>query len=83
MSEPVAAGLQDFITVVTAADGKLMTKIFYIDQDGREQTRSCDKGYLFNFSMPTVACLDDLAGDVARTAEPRALARADVQRVTR
>src|SRR5260370_36152789 len=62
MSEPVAAGLQDFITVATAADGKLMTKIFYIDQDGCDQTRSCDKGYLFRFSTSAVASLDDLAG---------------------
>lgn len=55
------AGLPDFITVATAADGKLMTKIFLVDSDGREQTRSYDKGYLFNFSTPAVACLDDLA----------------------
>jgi hypothetical protein len=51
----------DFITVATAADRKLMTKIFFVDRDGREQTRNFDKGYLFNFSTRPVACLDDLA----------------------
>jgi hypothetical protein len=53
--------LPDFITVAAAADGKLMTKIFYIDREGREQTRNCDKGYFFNFPMSAVSCLDDLA----------------------
>src|SRR6266851_1435771 len=57
----VGAGLPDFITVARAADRKLMTKVFFVDPDGREQTRSYDKGYLFNFSTATVACLDDLA----------------------
>jgi hypothetical protein len=57
----VAANQPDFITVATAADGKLMTKIFYVDRDGKEQTRSNDKGYLFRFSTRPVACLDDLA----------------------
>jgi hypothetical protein len=58
---PVGVAPVDFITVATAADGKLMTKIFFVDRDGREQTRNFDKGYLFNFSTPPVACLDDLA----------------------
>jgi hypothetical protein len=49
-------------TVATAADGKLMTKLFFVDRERREQTRSYDKGYLFSFSTPPVACLDDLAG---------------------
>ena len=39
MTQSVGAGLPDFITVATAADGKLMTKIFYVDRDGKEQTR--------------------------------------------
>jgi hypothetical protein len=51
----------DFVTVATAVDGKLMTKIFFVDGQRREQTRSFDKGYLFNFSTPAVGCLDDLA----------------------
>ncbi len=54
-------GLLDFVTVATAADGKLMTKVFLVDSEGHEQTSSYDKGYLFNFSTPAVACLDDLA----------------------
>jgi hypothetical protein len=53
--------LPDFITVAAAADGKLMTKVFFVDSEGQEQTRSCDKGYLFNFLMSAVSCLDDLA----------------------
>src|SRR5438309_1917987 len=52
---------RDFITVASAADGKLMTKVFFVDRDGREQTRSYDKGYLFTFSTPAVTCLDELA----------------------
>jgi len=52
---------RDLITVATAADGKLMTKVFFVDHDGEEQTRSYDKGYLFNFSARPLACLDDLA----------------------
>lgn len=55
------AGLSDFVTVATAADGKLMTKVFSVDSEGREQTLSYDKGYRFNFSTPAVACLQDLA----------------------
>jgi hypothetical protein len=58
---PACARPPDFITVATAADGKLMTKVFFVDREGREQTRSYDKGYLFNFSTTPVACLDDLA----------------------
>jgi len=53
--------LPDFVTVATAADGKLMTKIFFVDSEGREQFRSYDKCYFFNFSTPAIACLDDLA----------------------
>jgi hypothetical protein len=49
------------VTVATAADGKLMTKVFYVDGKGREQTRQYDKGYLFDFSMRAIGCLDDLA----------------------
>jgi hypothetical protein len=45
----------DFVTVARAADRKLMTG------EGHEQARSYDKGYLFNFSTPAIACLDDLA----------------------
>ncbi len=56
-----AGGLPDFMTIATAADDKLMTKVFFVDSEGHEQTRSYDKGYLFNFSTPTVGCLDDLA----------------------
>ena len=51
----------DFITVATAADGKLMTKVFFVDRDGEEQTLSYDKGYLFTFFTRPAACLDDLA----------------------
>ncbi len=50
----------DFITVATAADGKLMTKVFFVDRDGEEQTLSYDKGYLFTFFTRPAACLDDL-----------------------
>jgi hypothetical protein len=57
----VGTAPMDFITVATAADRKLMTKIFFVGRDGREQTRNFDKGYLFNFSTRPVACLDDLA----------------------
>jgi hypothetical protein len=57
----VGAAPVDFITVATAADRKLMTKIFFVGRDKREQTRNFDKGYLFNFSTRPVACLDDLA----------------------
>jgi hypothetical protein len=66
MSSPeksaLCAGPTDFVTVATAADGKLMTKVFFADGQGRGQTRSYDKGYRFNFSTPAVSCLDDLAG---------------------
>lgn len=51
----------DFVTVARAADRKLMTKVFLVDGEGHEQARSYDKGYLFNFSTPAIACLDDLA----------------------
>ena len=27
----------DFVTVATTADGKLMTKVFFYDSDGRER----------------------------------------------
>ena len=60
MAQAVGAGLPDFITVATAADGKLMTKVFFVDRDGEEQTLSYDKGYLFNFFTRPAACLDDL-----------------------
>ena len=62
MAQAVGAGLPDFITVATAADGKLMTKVFFVDRDGEEQTLSYDKGYLFNFFTRAAACLDDLVG---------------------
>jgi len=55
------AGPPDFVTVATTADGKLMTKVCFVDSAGREQTRSYDKGYLFNFSMQPIGSLDDLA----------------------
>jgi hypothetical protein len=62
MSAPEKAALgvgpTHFVTVATAADRKLMTKIFSVDSGGREQTRSYDKGYLFSFSTPAVGCLD-------------------------
>ena len=61
MAQSVGPEQPDFITVATAADGKLMTKVFFADRDGTEQTRSYDKGYLFRFSTRPVACLDDLA----------------------
>src|SRR5438067_15017 len=61
MAQSIGPGLPHFITVATAADGKLMTKVFFVDRDGTEQTRSYDKGYLFRFSTRPVACLDDLA----------------------
>src|SRR5579862_2105082 len=54
-------GQRDFITVATAADGKLMTKIFLVDSDGRKMVRKYDKGYLFNFAAQPVGSLDDLA----------------------
>lgn len=57
----LGASSRDFVTIATAADGKLMTKIFYVDGEGREQTRSYDKGYLFNVATPVIGCLDDLA----------------------
>ena len=44
--------MPDFVTVATAADRKLMTKVFLVDGEGHEQTRSYEKGYLFNFSTP-------------------------------
>src|SRR5438045_1985374 len=60
MAQSIGPGLPDFITVATAADGKLMTKVFFVDRDGEEQTLSYDKGYLFNFFTQPAACLDDL-----------------------
>jgi len=36
-------GLLDFVTAARAADGKLMTKVFFVDGEGREQARSYDK----------------------------------------
>lgn len=66
MSAPGKATLSaaptDFVTVATAVDGKLMTKVFFADGQGRGQTLSYDKGYRFNFSTLAVSCLDDLAG---------------------
>src|ERR1700730_6229405 len=56
------ADASDFVTVARAVDRKLMTKVFFIDQEGHEQARNCDKGYLFNFSTRSVTCLDELAG---------------------
>src|SRR4051794_26927210 len=54
-------GSSDFVTVARTADGKLMTKVFTVDDKGREQTRSYDKGYLFHFHTARITCLADLA----------------------
>ena len=51
----------DFVTAARTADGKLMTKVFFVDDEGREQTRSYDNGYLFYFRAVRITCLADLA----------------------
>lgn len=51
----------DFVTIAQAADGKLMTKIFFVDSEGREQIRNFDKEHLFNFYTRPVTYLEDLA----------------------
>jgi len=59
-------GSSDFVTAARTADQKLMTKVFFVDDEGREQTRSYDNGYLFYFLAVRITCLADLARTLNR-----------------
>src|SRR6476620_10625909 len=59
-------GSSDFVTIARTSDEKLMTKVFFVDDEGREQTRSYDNGYLFYFLAVRITCLADLARTINR-----------------
>src|SRR5262249_52092613 len=61
LKQPVAAAeTEDFITVLTTVDGKLLTKKFYIDEDGKLALQDYDNAKWYSVEQRPATNLNEL-----------------------